>query len=329
MRYRPLGLSGPPVSAIGFGCYGMTGGYGPADENEALRTLQIALDSGVNLIDTSDAYGAGRNEALLGRALKGRRDNAVVVTKFGNPGFDAEGRPMDVCGAPDYVPTACERSLRRLGVETIDLYLLHRVDPKVPIEETVGAMAGLVRAGKVRRIGLSEAAPTTIRRAHAVHPLAAVESEYSLWSRGPETDGHLATCRERGISFLAYSPLGRGFLTGAVRDRSFGAGDVRASMPRFSEANLPHNLGALARFNALAAELGVTSGQLALAWLLAQGEDILPIPGTTKPRHLTENIAAAELALSLPVLARIDAALGPNSIAGARYDEGYLQTVDI
>lgn len=328
MQHRPLGRDGPAVSAIGLGCYSLTGGYGPADEIEALNTLQYALDRGVSLIDSSDAYAAGRNETLLGRALQGRREKAFVTTKFGNPGFDAEGHPVGTCGAPDYVPVACERSLRRLGIEIIDLYLLHRVDPKYPIEETVGAMAELVHAGKVRHIGLCEAAPATIRRAFATHPLAAVQSEYSLWSRDPETDGHLALCRELGMSFMAYSPLGRGFLAGSVRSRNFAPGDPRNVMPRFSEANLPHNLAALAGFQALAEERAVTSGQLALAWLLAQGEHILPIPGITRRQHLDQNIAAADIALSPADLARIDTILAGH-IAGQRYDDSYLRTVNI
>jgi aryl-alcohol dehydrogenase-like predicted oxidoreductase len=329
LKYRHLGVSGPLVSAVGLGCYGMAGGYGPADEAEAMATVVAALDYGINLLDTSDTYGAGRNEELVGRAVRGRREKAFIVTKFGNPGRDANNRPTGVCGRPDYVPIACERSLRRLGVETIDLYLVHRVDPKVPIEDTVGAMAGLVKEGKVRHIGLCEAAPETIRRAHSVYPLAAVQSEYSLWSRDPDTGGHVATCRERGVAFMAYSPLGRGFLAGAVAEARFAAGDPRVSMPRFQPENLPHNLTAFGRFKAIAADLGMTPPQLALAWLLAQGDDILPIPGTRRVDHLRENAAAAHIRLSADDLARVETALSPAAIRGRRYDDEYMKSLDI
>lgn len=329
MRYRRLGRDGPLVSAIGLGGYAMAGAYGPADEREALATLIAALDGGINLIDTSDAYGAGRNEELVGRALAGRRDRAFVVTKFGNPGRDAAGKPIGTCGRPDYVPLSCERSLRRLGVEIIDLYMAHRIDPTVPIEDTIGAMAALVQEGKVRHIGLCEAAPATIRRAHSVHRLAAVQSEYSLWSRDPETGGHLATCRELGIAFMAYSPLGRGFFAGAVAASNFGASDPRGAIPRFAPENLSHNLAALARFKAVATELGITPAQLALAWLLHQGEDIFPIPGTGRVAHLRENAAAADIRLAVEDRARIEDALPPGAILGKRYSDDYLKCIDI
>lgn len=329
MKYRQLGRGGPLVSSIGFGCYALAGGYGSVDESEALRTVGAALERGITLLDTSDTYAAGENEKLVGRALKGRRDKALVVTKFGNPGRDADNRPIGVCGAPDYVPVACERSLKRLGIDYIDLYMVHRIDPKVPIEETVGALATLVQQGKVRHIGLSEAGTATISRAHVTHPVAAVQTEYSLWSRDPESGGQLAACRERGISFMAYSPLGRGFLADAIGTAFGEASDVRAGMPRFSQENLPANLAALARLKELAAQMNATSGQLALAWLLAQGEDILPIPGTRRVRHLEENAAAVDIALSAADVARIGAALAPESIAGARYHEDYIKTLNL
>jgi aryl-alcohol dehydrogenase-like predicted oxidoreductase len=329
MRRRRLGRSGAMVSAIGLGCYGMTGAYGPADDTEALATLTAAFDAGVDLVDTSDTYSAGKNEELVGRAIKGRRAQAFVVTKFGNPGRDADGNSLGICGRPDYVPLACERSLSRLGIEFIDLYLLHRVDPTVPIEETIGAMGELVKQGKVKHIGLCEAAPATIRRANAVHPLACVQSEYSLWTRDPETGGHLAACREFGTSFMAYSPLGRGFLAGAVEAPRFGSSDPRGAIPRFAPENLAHNLAALERFKALAAEFDATPAQLALAWLLAQGEDILPIPGTRNRRHLRENIAAAELHLTSDDVRRIDSAISLADIRGRRYAEDYMRCVDI
>jgi aryl-alcohol dehydrogenase-like predicted oxidoreductase len=307
----------------------MAGGYGPSDEREALRTLDTALERGVSLLDTSDAYAAGENEKLIARAIKGRRDKAFIVTKFGNPCRDGQNRPIGVCGAPDYVPVACERSLRRLEIDVIDLYLVHRIDPKYPIEDTVGALAALIRQGKVRNIGLCEAAPDTIRRAHLTHPLSVLQSEYSLWTRDPETGGHLAVCRELGISFMAYSPLGRGFLTGAIDGPISGTADIRATMPRFSNENMPANLAALARFKELSTELGATPSQLALAWLLARGEDILPIPGTRHRRHLEENIAAADIILTAADIARIDEALAPGRIAGARYSEEYSRVVNL
>ena len=329
MQYRTLGRNGSSVSAIGLGCYGMVGAYGPAAESDALTTLVAAVESGINLLDTSDAYGAGRSEELVGQAIKGRREKAYIATKFGNPGRDADGNPVGVCGRPDYVPMACERSLRRLGVDAIDLYLIHRIDPQVPIEETTGALARLVEQGKVRNIGICEAAPSTIRRAHAIHPLAAVQSEYSLWSRDPETGEHLATCRELGIAFMAYSPLGRGFFAGAVESPNFTARDPRGAMPRFEADALAHNLAVLERFKAVAGDLSVTPAQLALAWLLAQGPDILPIPGTRRVQHLNENAAAADIHLTAADLARIDAAVPLDAIKGTRYDADYLKTVNI
>jgi aryl-alcohol dehydrogenase-like predicted oxidoreductase len=307
----------------------MVGAYGPAAESDALTTLVAAVESGINLLDTSDAYGAGRSEELVGQAIKGRREKAYIATKFGNPGRDADGKPVGVCGRPGYVPMACERSLRRLGVDAIDLYLIHRIDPQVPIEETTGALARLVEQGKVRNIGICEAAPSTIRRAHAIHPLAAVQSEYSLWSRDPETGEHLATCRELGIAFMAYSPLGRGFFAGAVESPNFTAHDPRGAMPRFEADALAHNLAVLERFKAVAGDLSVTPAQLALAWLLAQGPDILPIPGTRRVQHLNENAAAVGIHLTAADLARIDAAVPPDAIKGTRYDADYLKTVNI
>lgn len=327
MKSRQLGGVGPQVSAIGLGCHAMVGAYGPADDAESFNLLVEAIESGVNLLDTSDAYGAGRSEELIGRVLWGRREKANVITKFGNPGRDAAGNALGICGRPDYVATACDRSLKRLGVETIDIYMLHRVDPNVPIEETVGAMSELVRAGKVRFLGLSEARSETIRRAHATYPLAALESEYSVWSRDIEEDV-LPTIRELGIGLIAYSPVGRGFLAGAVTAQTvFGPRDSRAQMPRFAPENLATNLVALEKFKALAASLGATPSQLALAWLLAQSQEIVPIVGTRRTAHLRENAAAADLVLSPNQLRKIEEVLPTDAISGKRYSQDYLKLI--
>lgn len=305
---------------------GMSYAYGPASEIESLATLQRALDAGVTLLDTADMYGPFENEKLVGRAIKGRREQVVLATKFGNV-MSPEGKHLGINGRPEYVKQACEASLQRLGVDYIDLYYQHRVDRSVPIEETVGAMAELVKAGKVRHLGLSEAAPATIRRAHAVHPIAALQTEYSLWSRDPE-DELFPTVRELGIGFVPYSPLGRGFLTGRFRRlEDLPEGDWRRSNPRFQGDNFQKNLQLVGRVQELAKEKGVTPGQLALAWVLAQGNDIVPIPGTTRREHLEENLAAVSLTLSQAELACIEAAAPRGAAAGMRYPEASMASV--
>ncbi len=327
MKTRQLGTKGPTVSAIGLGCMGMSDFYGPASEEEAIATIHQALDRGVTLIDTADVYGPFTNERLVGRALAGRRDGVVLATKFGNVRTE-DGQWKGVNGRPEYVRQACDASLKRLGVDHIDLYYQHRVDRQVPIEETVGAMAELVRAGKVRHLGLSEAAAATIRRAHATHPIAALQTEYSLWTRDPEEE-ILPTVRELGIAFVAYSPLGRGFLTGRFRSgKDFAEGDFRASNPRMSGDNLAKNVALADRVRALAAEKKITAGQLALAWVLAQGEQVVPIPGTTKRTHLDENLAAADVILTAQDLARLDQAFPRDAAAGARYAEAGMKSVN-
>lgn len=327
---RRLGTHGPEVAAIGLGCMGMSDFYGTRDEAEARATLARAVECGVTLIDTADVYGKGENEKLVGRVLRelGAVDRVVLATKFGNT-WDAEGRRGPVNGRPEYVRAACDASLARLGVERIDLYYQHRVDPTVPIEDTVGAMAELVRAGKVRFLGLSEAAAATIRRAHAVHPITALQTEYSLWSREPEGE-LLGTTRALGIGFVPYSPLGRGFLTGAVRSRDdLAPDDWRRHNPRFSEENFGRNLALVDRLKALADRRGVTAGQLALAWVLAQGDDIVPIPGTKRRTFLDENLAAATIILSPAERAEIERELATLDVAGDRYPEAGLRAVNL
>ncbi|MBU6441160.1 MAG: aldo/keto reductase [Betaproteobacteria bacterium] len=327
MQQRRLGRDGPLVSALGLGCMGMSEFYGPSDDARSLATIERALDLGVNLLDTADMYGAGHNEQLLGRAIRARRDEVVLATKFGNMrGPNREF--LGVNGRPEYVREACDASLRRLGVDHIDLYYQHRVDPAVPIEDTVGAMAELVRAGKVRWLGLSEAAPATIRRAHAVHPISALQTEYSLWSREPE-DELLGTVRELGIGFVAYSPLGRGFLTGSIRKaEDLDAGDFRRNSPRFQSEALDANLRLADRVRSIAAERGCTPAQLALAWLLARGEDVVPIPGTRSTQRLEENLGALELRLSAEDVARLDRELPPGAARGERYPQASMRAVN-
>lgn len=316
------GAPGLEVSTLGLGCMGMSDFYAPSDDVESVATLHRALDLGINLLDTADIY--GRNEELVGRAIAGRRDEVVLATKFGNV-READGTFKGVNGRPEYVRSACDASLRRLNVDHIDLYYQHRVDPAVPIEDTVGAMAGLVEAGKVRHLGLSEAAPETIRRAHAVHPITALQTEYSLWSRDPEGDV-LDTCRELGIGFVAYSPLGRGFLTGRFeRSEDLAENDFRRGHPRFQASNFARNRELVARIGEIARDKGCTPAQLALAWVLAQGDDIVPIPGTTKRKHLESNVGACQIALSVDDLRRLDAAVPPGAAAGMRYPERAMQ----
>ena len=326
MKKLPLGRSDLLVSRLGLGCMGMSEFYGPGDESESIRTIHRALELGIDFLDTADIYGLGRNEELVGKALRGRRHQAVLATKFGNV-RGQDGSWMGVNGKPDYVRSCCEASLRRLGVDVIDLYYQHRVDPSTPIEETVRAMADLVRQGKVRYLGLSEAAPATIRRACAVHPIAALQTEYSLWTRDPEAEV-LRACRDNGVAFVAYSPLGRGALTGAIRKLDdLSEGDYRRNSPRFAGENLSRNLSLVARLEEMASRKKCRPAQLALAWLLARGEDIFPIPGTKHANRLEENVGALELSLSTEEVARLDAAFPVGAAAGTRYPEQAMKAV--
>jgi aryl-alcohol dehydrogenase-like predicted oxidoreductase len=317
---RKLGTQGLELSALGLGCMGMSEFYGTADEGEAIATIHRALELGITFLDTADMYGWGANERLVAKAIADRRDRVVLATKFGNVRGE-QGEFLGIDGSPEYVRSACEASLQRLGVETIDLYYQHRVDLKTPIEETVGAMAELVQEGKVRYLGLSEAAPATIRRAHAVHPISALQSEYSLWTRDPEPE-ILPTVRELGIGFVAYSPLGRGFLTGRIKSVDDLEGtDFRRRGPRFQEENLRRNLALVAAVEALAAEKGVTPSQLALAWVLSRGDDVVPIPGTKRRTYLEENAAAADVELTVEELERLERAFPAGAAAGDRYPD--------
>jgi aryl-alcohol dehydrogenase-like predicted oxidoreductase len=318
MEQRHLGNQGLIVSALGLGCMGMSEFYGPTDEDESIRVIHRAIELGVIFLDTADMYGSGHNERLVGRAIRDRRDKVALATKFGNV-RGPNGEFLGVNGKPDYVRQACDASLRRLSIDVIDLYYQHRVDPNTPIEDTVGAMTELVHAGKVRYLGLSEAAPQTIRRAHEVHPISALQTEYSLWSREPE-DEILPTCRELGIGFVAYSPLGRGFLTGQFkRFEDFPQGDYRRVSPRFQGENFQRNLDLVKRVQAIAAEKRCTPGQLALAWLLAQGDDIVPIPGTKRVKYLEENVSALRIHLTEEDLQPINEVAPKGATAGERY----------
>ena len=327
MKTRRLGRNGPVVSAIGLGCMGISQSYGSPDEASGVATIHRALDLGVTFLDTADVYGPFTNEELVGRAIRGRRDEVFLATKCGFvPGSDS--RPSGVDGSPEHIRSACDASLRRLGVKTIDLYYLHRVDPKTPIEESVRAMAGLVAEGKVRYLGLSEVSPKTLHRALAVHPITTVQSEYSLWTRDPES-GILPACRELGVGFVPFSPLGRGFLSGKVRSlEGLPENDFRRGVPRFQGENLSSNLALVDRLGELAREKGCTSAQLALAWVLAHGEEVVPIPGTKRTKYLEENVAAVDLVLSRSDLARIESAMPKDAVAGARYSPQSAALVD-
>ncbi|HEX8624088.1 MAG TPA: aldo/keto reductase [Allosphingosinicella sp.] len=328
MPRRRLGRGGPEVSAIGLGCMGMSEFYGAGDEAESIATIHEAIERGVDFLDTADMYGVGRNEELVGRAIADRRDRVFLATKFGNVRGE-DGSFRGVCGRPDYVRSACEASLKRLGVDVIDLYYQHRVDPDVPIEETVGAMAELVAAGKVRFLGLSEAAPATVRRAHSTHPIAALQTEYSLWSRDAESE-ILPTVRELGIAYVAYSPLGRGFLTGQFKSPAdFPDDDYRRFHPRFTGANFEKNIALVREIEAMAGEKGCTAAQLAIAWVLAQGEDVIPIPGTKRRQYLEQNIGALHVRLSREELDRIDRILPAGAASGPRYHEAGMATVNL
>jgi aryl-alcohol dehydrogenase-like predicted oxidoreductase len=328
-RKRRIGSQGLQASPIGLGCMGMSEFYGPSNEKESIATIHRAMELGVDMLDTADMYGPFKNEELVGRAIKGKRDRVIIATKFGNVRDPRDPTKRSINGRPEYVKQACEGSLKRLGVETIDLYYQHRVDPNTPIEDTVGAMADLVAEGKVRYLGLSEAAVNTIRRAHKVHPISAVQTEYSLWTRDPE-EGLLDALRTLGIGFVAYSPLGRGFLTGQIkRVEDLAEDDFRRQNPRFQGDNFQKNLELVGKVEEIAKEHKCTPAQLAVAWVLAQGDDIVPIPGTRHPERVEENVGALNVVLSENDLRRIDAAAPKGAAAGARYAEGGMKAVNI
>ena len=328
-KIRRIGFQGPQTFAIGLGCMGMSEFYGPSNEKESIATIHRALELGINMLDTADSYGPFKNEELVGRAIKGKRDRVIIATKFGNVRDLKDPAKRIINGRPEYVKQACEESLKRLGVETIDLYYQHRVDSTTPIEDTVGAMAELVGEGKVRYLGLSEASINTIRKAHSVHPISAVQTEYSLWTRDPE-EGLLDALRMLGIGFVAYSPLGRGFLTGQIkRIEDLAQDDFRRQSPRFQGDNFKKNLELVAKVEEIAKEHKCTPAQLALAWVLAQGDDIVPIPGTRHPERLEENLGALNVVLSENDLRRIDAAAPKGAAAGERYAERWMKNLNL
>jgi aryl-alcohol dehydrogenase-like predicted oxidoreductase len=328
MQTRQLGRSGLTVSALGLGCMGMSEFYGRGDQAESIATIHRAIELGVTFLDTADVYGPFKNEELVGRAIRGKRDQLVIATKFGILRDPNDPKARGVSGRPEYVRKACDASLKRLGIDHIDLYYQHRVDPNTPIEDTVGALADLINEGRIRHIGLSEASPKTIRRAAKVHPITALQTEYSLWSRDPE-DEILATCRELGIGFVAYSPLGRGFLTGQIkRFEDFAEDDFRRNISRFQGENFQKNLDLVAKVEEIAKQKNCTSSQLALAWVLAQGEDLVPIPGTKRRHYLEENLKALDVQLTPADLQRIEEAFPRGAAAGPRYSEQMMKLID-